>query len=137
MGRWRGHATGANGGEGEDRCKIEGENGHSELYDTNTDYLLLIENPRLNHYQDLETQCSRISGGREHLLPHFLKPRTLRLRTLNIRRNFGLPALHSLIHPEYHKLNLLNVRDRSLYRFLLFLRWLVILSIHVRRGVCG
>lgn len=72
--------------------------------------------------------------GRQHLFSHLLEPRTLRLRTLNIRRDLPLPALQPLIHANYHKLNLLNVRDRSLYRLLLLFSVLLVLRVRVRRA---
>ena len=84
------------------------------------------------HAQPLRVRC-----GRQHLLPHLLKPGTLCLRTLDIHPNLRLPTLQPLIHPVKHKLNLFNIRDRSLYRHLLFLGLLLILGVRVRRAGNG
>lgn len=75
---------------------------------------------------------SRI-GRRQHTLPHLLKLRTLRLRTLNIRRDLRFPGLQPLIHPKDHKLNLLDMRDRR-FDGLLLLLGLLILRARVRAG---
>lgn len=82
----------------------------------------------------IQVQHLRVGRGRQHLLPHLLKPRTLNLCTLNIRRNLRLPRLQPLIHPKYHELNLLNMRDRRLHRSLLVFSLLLILRARVRRG---
>lgn len=73
-------------------------------------------------------------GRRHHLLPHLLKPRALRLGTLNIRRDLRLPALQPLVHPKDHELNLLDLRYRPFDGLPLLLRLLLIRRVPVCAG---